>query len=85
MSSQRVRRAQHRAGFTAHAPTQKRDFAIEYGHNGAQVAVIFCGGAIQNLMLSIEQTDAMIEGLNIAKEKLREHLASQSAGEAAHG
>lgn len=52
---------------------QSHAVTMDYGHDGAKVAVIF-SNAVQNLRLTIPETDAMIASLEVAKAKLAEHL-----------
>jgi hypothetical protein len=49
--------------------------SIDYGHNGQAVVMLF-NVKIENLLLSEQQVDGMIEGLKTAKAALMAHKAA---------
>ena len=48
---------------------QMQQMNIQYGHDGARVAMIF-PAAVSNVLLTPAEVDAMIDGLTKAKEML---------------
>ena len=46
---------------------------MQYGHNGEQVVITFAR-TYPALMLTLEQTDAMLNALQVAKRELLKHL-----------
>lgn len=76
-----MNRAHRRApGYRVAPLATKKDFTIDYGHDGAAVCVFFRAGAIDNLRLTLAQTDEMIKGLEVARDKMKEHLAVPKEG-----
>ena len=51
---------------------QMQQMNIQYGHDGARVAVIF-RAAVSNVLLTPAEVDDMIQGLQEAKKMLESH------------
>ena len=83
MNRQQHRREQFKRGITGQPLNPSGQLAINYGHNGHMVMVIFTK-AVTNLALNENQVDGMIEGLQKTKAALMVHKAA-AAKEEGHG
>lgn len=70
-------RAEKRKGMAQKVETQQQ-FTVNYGHDGECVLVFF-SAPVKDTKLTIAQTDAMIEALQVAKKMLLEHQAKAKA------
>ena len=85
MNREQRRQQMSRKGIIAGPLQEKKQCAIDYGHNGHQVMRIFTA-KIENLVLTEQQVEGMIEGLNTAKAALIAHkAAAEREGGPGHG
>lgn len=78
MNREQHRREQFKKGITGQPLQKSGNLAIDYGHNGQNV-VMMLTFKIDNLILSEQQVDQMVEGLMTAKRALIAHKAAAAA------
>ena len=77
------RAQQHKKQPSQGGPQPLQQMTIDYAHNGHHVCVMF-NARLDNLMLTENQVDGMIEGLTKTKAALIAHKAA-AAAQQGHG
>lgn len=74
------RRQQVNRGMTATPIDPIKQMKIQYGHDDKGHVVVTFNQPVRNLLLTPEQTDAMIDGLKVCMGKLAEYEKEHPRG-----